>query len=221
MDVNEQNATLAKALRLLAERCPRMLKACYWAGASAVSLEETHHRQSFDLDFHTRKALFDVRPLLAELQMAFPDRFEVLTNPDEFGSGFKGILVLSEKEKITVEVLSNYQNVSPSELVESSLVPGMKRIGLIRFLADKIQCIVERSESRDLVDFLAIILHDPGLTAPARELVARQDALILSERLLLWTDSAIRHDLAIYKDVNPEQAVEARELLLSWIKTDD
>jgi hypothetical protein len=48
-----------------------MLKACYWAGASAVSLEETHHRQSFDLDFHTRKALFDVRPLLAEYSWRF------------------------------------------------------------------------------------------------------------------------------------------------------
>jgi hypothetical protein len=221
MDANEQNTILVNALHLIAERCPRIVKACYWAGASAICLEETHHRQSFDLDFHTRKALVDVRPLLAELQLAFPDRFEVITNPDEFGSGFRGILVLSEKEKVTVEVLSNYQDVSDEELVESSLAPGMKRIGLIRFLADKIQCIVERSEARDLIDFLAIIRHDPGIKGLARELIASQDALILSERLLLWTDSAIRNDLKIYEDVNPEQAMEARDLLLSWIKGDD
>jgi len=37
----------------LFERCPRLLKTCYWAGTSAVSLEEIHHRQSFDLDFHS------------------------------------------------------------------------------------------------------------------------------------------------------------------------
>jgi hypothetical protein len=221
MDANEQNAALVKALHLIAERCPRMVKACYWAGASAISLEETHHRQSFDLDFHTRKALFDVRPLLAELQLAFADRFEVITNPDEFGSGFKGILVLSGKEKVTIEVLSNYQDVSKEELVESSMVPGMKRIALIRFLADKIQCIVERSEARDLIDFLAIIRHDPGIMGLARELIAGQDALILSERLLLWTDSALRSDLEIYEDVDPVQAVEARDLLLLWIKGDE
>lgn len=218
MNENEKNTTLARALRLIAGRCPRIVKACYWAGASAVSLEETHHRQSFDLDFHTRKALFDVRPLLAELQVAFPDRFEVITNPDEFGSGFKGILVLSENEKVTIEVLSNYQDVPTSELVESSLAPGVKRIGLMRFLADKIQCIVERSEARDLIDFLAILRHDPGMIPLARELVAGQDALILSERLLFWTDSALRNDLVLYEDVKPEQALEARDLLLSWMK---
>jgi hypothetical protein len=221
MDANEQNRILVRALRLIAKRCPRTVKACYWAGASAIALEETHHRQSFDLDFHTRKALFDVRPLLVELQLAFPDRFELMTNPDEFGSAFKGVLVLSRKEKVTVEVLSNYQDVTNEELVESSLVPGIKRIGLVRFLTDKIQCIAERSEARDLVDFLAILRHDPGISALAKELIAGQDALLLSERLLLWTDPALRSDLEIYEDVDPEQAMAARDLMLSWIKEND
>ena len=219
MDPKKQSAILAEALRLIAERCPRLREACYWAGASAISIEETHHRQSFDLDFHTSKALVDVRPLLTEIQQAFPDRFEVLTVPDEYGSGFKGVLALSIEEKVTIEVLSNYLDVPASELVESKLVPGMKRINLPRFLADKIQCIAERSEARDLVDFLAILRHDPGLTGPAREILANQDALILSERLLMWTDGAIRDDLAVYKDVNPEEAMEARDLLLSCFKT--
>jgi hypothetical protein len=218
MDANEQNRILTEALHLIAERCPRMAKACYWAGASAISMEETHHRESFDLEFHTRKALFDVRPLLVELNMAFPGRFEVITNPDEVGSGFKGVLVLSGQKQVTIEVLSNYQDVEGDDLVESRLVPGMKRISLTRFLADKVQCILERSEARVLVDFLAAIRHDPGITELARELIAGQDALILSERLLLWTESALRSDLEIYEDVDPEQAVEARNLILSWIR---
>ena len=218
---DEHNRILVRALQLIAQRCPRTVKACYWAGASAISLEETHHRRSFDVDFHTRKALFDVRPLLAELQLAFAGRFELITNPDEFGTGFKGVLVLSGKQRVTIEVLSNYQDVASQELVESSLVPGIKRIGLVRFLADKIQCIAERSEARDLVDILAILRHDPGITELARELIAGQDALILSERLLLWTDSALRSDLEIYEDVDPAQAMEARDLLLSWIKGND
>ena len=193
---------------------------CYWAGASAISLEETHHRQSFDLDFHTRKALFDVRPLLTELQMAFPRRFEILTSPDEIGSGFKGVLVLSEREKVTIEVLSNYQDVPAGELVDSRLASGMKRISLRRFLADKIQCLAERSEARDLVDFLAVLRHDSGLTGFAKEIVASQDVLILSERLLSWSDQAIHDDLAIYEDIDCRDAVEARDLILAWIKAD-
>ena len=220
MDPKKQSAILAEALRLIAERCPRLRETCYWAGASAISIEETHHRQSFDLDFHTSKALVDVRPLMTEIQQAFPNRFEVLTVPDEYGSGFKGVLVLSNEEKVTVEVLSNYQDVPAGELVESKLVPGMKRINLPRFLADKIQYIAERSEARDLVDFTALLGHDPKLTGLAREILANQDALILSERLLLWSDAAIRDDLSVYEDVNPEEALEARDLLLSWLKTE-
>ena len=220
MNPKKQSAVLAEALRLVAERCPRLREACYWAGASAISIEETHHRQSFDLDFHTIKALVDVRPLLTEIQQAFPNRFELLTVPDEYGSGFKGVLALSIEEKVTIEVLSNCQEVPASELVESKLVPGMKRINLPRFLADKIQCIAERSEARDLVDFLAVLRHDPELTRLAREILANQDALILSERLLMRTDGAIRDDLSVYKDVNPEEAMEARDLLLSWLKAD-
>lgn len=220
MDPKKQNAILAEALRLIAERCPRLRKTCYWAGASAISIEETHHRQSFDLDFHTSKALVDVRPLLTEIQQAFPNRFEVLTVPDEYGSGFKGVLVLSNEERVTIEVLSNYQDVPAGELVDSKLVPGMKRISLPRFLADKIQCIAERSEARDLVDFTALLRHDPELSGLAREILANQDALILSERLLLWSGAAIRDDLAVYEDVNPEEALEARDLLLSWLKTE-
>jgi len=128
--------------------------------------------------------------------------------------------VLSNGEKVTIEVLSNYQDVPAGELVDSKLVPGMKRINLPRFLADKIQCIAERSEARDLVDFTALLRHDPGLKGLAREIFANQDALILSERLLLWSDAAIRDDLAVYEDVNPEEALEARDLLLSWLKMD-
>ena len=157
---------------------------------------------------------------MTEIQQAFPNRFEVLTVPDEYGSGFKGVLVLSNEEKVTVEVLSNYQDVPAGELVESKLVPGMKRINLPRFLADKIQYIAERSEARDLVDFTALLRHDPKLTGLAREILANQDALILSERLLLWSDAAIRDDLSVYEDVNPEEALEARDLLLSWLKTE-
>lgn len=33
-----------------------MLAQCYWAGTSATALEELGHRESFDLDFHTREA---------------------------------------------------------------------------------------------------------------------------------------------------------------------
>lgn len=70
---------------------------------------------------------------------------------------------------------------------------------------------MERSEARDLIDFLAIIRHGPGITELARELIAGHEALFLSERLLLWTDSALRSDLEIYEDV---QLPEGRHTVL-------
>lgn len=206
------------ALRLLAERCPRLSTLCYWAGTSSVAIEELHHRQSFDLDFHTRKALQNTTSILAEVQNAFPGDFEVTQAPDEFGSGFQGVLTLPEGRKITVEVLANYQDVQPEELVDCRTAPAFKRIGLTRYLEDKIQCVAERTEARDLVDIRAVLRHMPSLEERARETLNEQDALLIAERLLGWSDEQIAEDLEGYEDVNPTDARESRDLLLRWLR---
>ena len=54
----------------------------------------------------------------------------------------------------------------------------------------------------------------------ARRLLAAQDALLLVERLLGWSDAALEHDLEAYDDVSAGDAREARDLLLQWIKAD-
>jgi hypothetical protein len=213
----DRDSVLMEALKVLAENCSRLRETCYWAGASAIALEELHHRGSFDLDFHTQKALADVRPILAEIQRAFPGRFELISAPDEFGSGFKGVLRLPELEGVTVEVLSNFEDVPPSQLVQSTIVPKMRRITTERFLADKLQCIVERSEARDLIDIAALLRHQPQLIAEARRIVESLDALILAERLTAWNEASIREDLVPYQDVDPGDALYARDLLLRWL----
>jgi hypothetical protein len=207
------------ALHLLAKRCPRLASTCYWAGTASIAIEELHHRQSFDLDFHTRKALYNVRPILAEIQAAFPGAFEVVQAPDEFGSGFQGVLTLPDGERITIEVLSNYEDVPDRDLVAASTVTAVKRVSLARYLADKIQCLVERVEAKDLVDIMAILQQRPGMEKEARRLLVEQDAVLLVERLLAWTDQAIRDDLAAYDDVAPEVALASRDLLLQWVKS--
>ena len=144
------------ALRILVKRCPRLAAACYWAGISAISLEELGHRSSLDLDFHTRRALEDVRPLLAEIQRAFPGQFQIIEGPDASGAGFRGVLRLSGGRSITIEFLSNYEDVPIDDLVASSTAPPIERVSLARYLADKVQCFVERVEARDLLDLGAV-----------------------------------------------------------------
>jgi hypothetical protein len=213
----DRDFVLREVLKALAENCVRLRETCYWAGASAMALEELHHRGSFDLDFHTKKALVDVRPILAEIQQAFPGRFELISVPDGFGSGFKGVLRLPEMEGVTVEVLSNFEDVPSSHLVRSTIAPKIWRITIQRFLADKIQCIAERSEARDLVDVAAVLRRHPQLSAEAKQILESQDALILAERLSAWSESSIREDLAPYRDVDPGDALRARDLLLDWL----
>lgn len=205
-------------MRLICERCPRLVKACYWAGTASIAIEELHHRKSFDLDFHTRKALFDVRPIMAEVQAAFPGAFEVVQAPDEFGSGFQGVLILPGGERLTVEVLSNYEDVPDKDLVLAGAAGALKRVSISRYLADKIQCLVERAEAKDLVDIMAILRRKPGMEKEARRLLSEQDAVLLVERLLAWTDEAIKEDLAAYDDVDPKDASAARDVLLKWVK---
>jgi len=220
MDSDEHEQLTRRAIQLLAERCTRLAKTCYWAGTAAIALEELHHRKSFDLDFHTRKALYDVRPILAEIRAAFPDAFEIVQSPDEFGSGFEGILTLPSGDRITIEVLSNYEDVTDSDLVEARASDRIQRVSLSRYLADKIQCIAERVEARDLVDILIVLRKNPSMQALAHRLLAAQDAVLLVERLLGWSDAELENDLAAYEDVSVSDAREARELLLKWIKND-
>ncbi len=206
---------IREAARLISARCPRLVKSCYWAGTSVISIEELHHRVSFDLDFHTRSALADTRPLLVEMQRGFPGAFELVESPDEFGSGFSGLLTLDGGERIPIQVLSNYDDVRESDLVPSRLVPAM---ALARYLADKVQCLVERAEARDLVDVAAVLKSRPDLVPRARRFVAEQDAMLLVERLTAWNDLSIEADLQAYPEVDPALASRTRDMLLEWLR---
>lgn len=206
------------ALQLLTVKCPRLRTLCYWAGSAALAIEDLHHRTSFDLDFHTRKALASVKPILAEIQQAFPGAFKVIQAPDEFGSGFQGTLTLPDGELITIEVLSNYEDVDDQDLVASTTAPEIQRVSLTRYITDKIQCVAERVEARDLIDISSVLRIHPEMQNFICRNIHEQDVLLMTERLLAWTDEQIVEDLEAYNDVNPADAIQARDLLLMWIK---
>jgi hypothetical protein len=218
MSKESHEKELQKAIKIIAERCPRLRESCYWAGTSAIAVEELHHRQSFDIDLHTKTALQDVRPLLAEIQRAFPNEVEISQAPDAYGSGFRVVVAISGIEGVTLEVLSNFQNVPDEQLVESRTAKGLQRLSLRKYIEDKIQCLVERTEARDLIDIHAVMQYRPELEQVMKTIVSRQDLLLLSERLLGWTESDLRADLAAYHDVNAGDAMTMRDLLLVWIK---
>ncbi len=52
----------------------------------------------------------------------------------------------------------------------------------------------------------------------AQHYLSQQDALLIAERLLSWTDESVRDDLSAYPDVHPEHAVSTRDMLLRWLK---
>ena len=213
-----EEAALLKALERIVGSCPRLAASCYWAGTSCIAIEELHHRRSFDLDFHTRRALQDVRPLATEIARVFGSEFRLTSAPDEHGSGFRGSIGSPGGQAVTVEVLSNFQDVPSMDLVPSGVVPGIRRITLRRYLADKVQCLVERTEARDLVDVAAAVDARPELAGAIRVAMAAQDGVILTERLQAWTDDGIARDLAAYEDVDPRRAMRMRDTLLGWIR---
>lgn len=218
MPMKTKNQIAQDALRLLAARCPRLTGLCYWAGTSSIAIEELRHRESFDLNFHTHQALVDVRPILAELQSKFAESFSVLQSPDAYGSGFSGVLRLPDGEQITIEVSANFEDVPEQDLVDSETAPTIQRISLRRYLADKIQCVAERAEARDLIDIAAVLRQRPELEPVARQALAEQDALLITERLQTWTDEAIAADLEGYPEVDPKEAGHIRDSLLLWLK---
>ncbi|MHB2020287.1 MAG: nucleotidyl transferase AbiEii/AbiGii toxin family protein [Candidatus Xenobia bacterium] len=182
-------------------------------------LEELGHRDSFDLDFHTFRALQDVRPILAEMETALSDQFELVETPDELGSGFEGVLTLPDGGKVAIQVLSNYESVSTADLVSSRLEPDLKRVSLKRYVADKIQCVADRAEARDLIDIHAVLQQHRNLEPWVRKLLAQQDAVLLVQRLQKWTDDAVVRDLKAYPGVSVAGAIEIRDRLLRWVRS--
>ena len=196
-----------------------MIAECYWAGTSAITLEELGHRESFDLDFHSRHAFVDTRPFLAELQRAFPDALELIQAPDAYGSGFSAVVQVGD-EHLTLQVFAAFEDVPDHDLVSSSTEPTVLRVSLQRYLADKVQCVLERIEARDLLDLRAVLRARPRLRYAFQKAVAAQDALLLAERLLAWTDDAIRDDLLAYPGVDPDDAISMRDELLRLLKAE-
>lgn len=208
---------LTSVLKEIVSGCPGLRQKCYWAGTSAIALEELRHRDSFDLDLHTIHALEDVRPLLAELEGAYSTRLLVLEPPSQYGSGFQAALEVPEGRQLTVQVMANFEEVPLDQLVESVLVPGIRRVTLAKYLRDKLTCLVERAEARDLIDVMFTVEHSPALKNLARRALATLDEVILAERLLNWTDQLLEADLRVYPEVDPQRARQARDMLLSWL----
>ncbi len=191
-------------------RCPRLARACYWAGTAAIAVEELHHRRSFDLDLHTHRALIDVRPLLAEVELAFGSACNVLRAPDEFGDGFAAVIEYRPRKRIVLEVLSNYRDVEPGQLAPSKAVPGLMRVSLRRYLDDKVQCLIDRTEARDLVDIHAALAAQPRLRSALRAALRAQDGILLLQRMEAWTPASLKADLAAYRDIDPSVALSMR-----------
>lgn len=213
MDAPDRSKLLVASARRIAERCPRLVDQCYWAGTSVVALEDLQHRESFDLDFHTREALVDTRPLLAELHKAFPRAFEIVDPPDGHGSGFTGLLDAGHGHKVTMQVMAGFEDVPDHDLQPSSTVAALRRITLPRYVADKVQCVLERLEARDLFDIHAALRHQPALERALRRAVADQDELLFAERLTGWTDASITDDLRAHREVDPAHAIAMRDRL--------
>jgi hypothetical protein len=213
----ERGKLLREAVCTIAARCPRLIAECYWAGTSAIAVEELGHRESFDLDFHSRHAFVDTRPFLAELQRAFPRSLEIVQAPDARGSGFSVVVDIGD-ERLTLQGFAAFEDVPDQDLVSSATASDVLRVSLQRYLADKVQCVLERIEARDLLDIRAVLRARPRLQYTFQRAVAAQDALLLAERLLGWTDAAIREDLLAYPGVDPHDAIAMRDQLLALLK---
>jgi hypothetical protein len=185
---------LREALRVIAKECPRLVAI---GRVRPRSRSKKPHRESFDLDFHTQHPFVDTRAFLAELQRAFPGKLEIVQAPDARGSGFSAVIE-SRGERMTLQVFAAFDDVPEGDLVRATTAPGLRRITLQRYLADKVQCLVERIEARDLVDIHA--------------------ALHARRSRLGWTDDAIIVDLKAYSDVNPADAVTMRDEILALLK---
>ena len=116
-----------------------------------------------------------------------------------------------------IEVLSNYESVAAEDLCPALIAPGIFRVSIKKYLRDKVQCLVERNEARDLTDIGAVLTRFPDLQAAAREEVSKLDLVLLSERLLGWSERELAADLARYEDVEVAQAQRVRDLILSWV----
>lgn len=134
--------------------------------------------------------------------------------------GWNLLLRLAAGTGPSLQVFAGFERVPDADLVPSAIAPPLRRTALQRYVADRVQCVVERVEARDLADIAAVVRARPDLRRSLRRAVAAQDALLLTERLLQWTDSAIRADLRAYRDIEPVGAIAMRDWLLDTVRVE-
>jgi predicted nucleotidyltransferase component of viral defense system len=117
-----------------------------------------------------------------------------------------------------IEVLSNFDDVSKEDLSEAKIVKGVKRVSLNKYLRDKLQCLCERTEARDLADIFAVLQKFPKLVNFAHQCLLQIDLVLLSQRLLDWNDEALKSDLLKYNDIKFDEVKAMRDKMLAWIK---
>lgn len=92
-------------------------------------LGEQHQKPPSEIAEHTvpqgRKrcywvrAFVDARPLLAEFQKRFGQTFELVETPNPYGAGFQGQLDVGADSLLTIQVMTNFQDVKNNGLVPS------------------------------------------------------------------------------------------------------
>jgi predicted nucleotidyltransferase component of viral defense system len=130
------------------------------------------------------------------------------------------VIELEGGERLTVQVFAGFEAVPAGDLVQSTTAPALRRVALRRYLADKVQCVVERIEARDLVDIAHVMSARPDLEPALRRALRNQDALLVAERLQGWSDAAIRDDLRAHTDTRPETAIAMRDRLLDLVRAE-
>ena len=162
-------------------------------------------------EYHDSRLDLNQRSLL----QSFIQHIEVIVVHHEYPD----VLLSHDLLETPVYVLPvHYEDVPDRDLVACATVQGLARVSLSRYLADKVQCVAERAEARDLVDIHAVLEQHPELADEAKAWLAQQDALLLVERLQAWTDAEIAADLRAYPDVDPADARQARDVILAWLR---
>lgn len=166
---------MQQALSEIAEAIPKSHEKLYLGGTAPVSIRHLRHAISLDLDFHTNQALAPTSLEARSLKKHFKGRLEWFEADHEFGI-FRGAIDSGEIDQnggkilIEIDLFSHFED-TPNELLEDGGTwSKFKTTSLHAYLKNKVTCLEERAEAKDLYHLYCLWKERGWSTKVEREL---------------------------------------------------
>jgi len=151
---DDYKATIQQSVTEVVTAAPELAKTCYLSGTMPVTVIDQPFAMSIDMDWRTKKTHQSPSGIVKTLADTLGDRFEVEEADREFGI-YRAIIRPAKKGGVLMS-LDLFSSFEPAKTLRTFPVTGVSAESFADYLANKVACLTERMEVKDLFHLCAL-----------------------------------------------------------------